>query len=197
MPRFRKVFKKRVFHGNKFVASPSKLREHSCDLSPNFQEESSGKLLLSSSFSEVQILNYIKKDSANDWEYDIVNLNKLNDLVNNIAVCKFCHCALKLERKSLAGLACEITLHCDNCNQKVVSPNCEIIKSTVNDEEKTFYDLNLRLVYVLRVIGKGRAAGEKLCSAMNFSPLVHLFHIHSKYLVSVRTCMQGFYAKFY
>lgn len=93
-------------------------------------------------------------------------------MLSEIAVCKFCHGSLLLRRKPLAGFAAEFTFYCensfrhidsnrsfDNCTEITVQDNTvpRPSDSTENHRPnpvKVYYDLNLRLVYGLRVIGK-------------------------------------------
>ena len=150
--------------------------------SPNPEDRSSLRATCSSSKTKVGSSLLLYKQEDDDFEYNIIDLKRLESILESVAVCKICHCSIKINKKQLAGLACEVTLQCVSCDNKAVTDNCETIETTVNNSK--LYDLNIRLVYGLRAIGKGRAAAEKFCGIMNLNPPVSKYHIHERYLVS-------------
>lgn len=68
-------------------------------------------------------------------QYDIVNMTQIENVLSEIAVCKFCNGSLFLRRKPLAGLAAEFTFYCENSCRPIDSnrsfDNCT--KITVQD----------------------------------------------------------------
>lgn len=54
----------------------------------------------------------------------------------------------------------------------MVSINWEYIEinaEQINYKNTTLYDLNIRLIYGLRVIGKGKVGNDMMCEILNFS----------------------------
>ena len=102
-------------------------------------------------------------DSNNDTlQYEIINMDELERVLNDLAVCKFCHTTLQISKKSLSGLASKFRIFCGNCEFSDKSfVNCKEICFADNSPtglgltDNKCYDLNLRLVYGLRTIGKG------------------------------------------
>lgn len=121
-------------------------------------------------------------------EYEIVNINTLEKALANVAVCKDCGHRLKFAKKSLVGLATEFTISCVNC-QDVTDTfnNCEYINVKTNKKCEgevmtKIYDLNLRFVYALRVIGKGYTSARTLCGILNIPAPPTVFAKYEKVL---------------
>lgn len=182
MPRSKQLVKKRKFHGNRYTSTEIVCTPDVEQTSPNPEDRSSLRATCSSSKTKVGSSLLLYKQEDDDFEYNIIDLKRLESILESVAVCKICHCSIKINKKQLAGLACEVTLQCVSCDNKAVTDNCETIETTVNNSK--LYDLNIRLVYGLRAIGKGRAAAEKFCGIMNLNPPVSKYHIHERYLVS-------------
>lgn len=131
--------------------------------------------------------NFTYYDNKVDFlEYSFIDLNKLNNILLDIAVCKICHGSLCLHKKPIAGLACNIRLSCANCNLDRSFDNCDKITCAnmpTNDRPNmALYDLNIRLVYGLRVIGKGYTAAKVLCGILNVPPPPTTYTRYEKFL---------------
>lgn len=107
------------------------------------------------------------KQHLQSMVYDIVDIYKLFESINELAVCKFCQHNLTFERNVVAGLAVKFKLFCPNCNENIEFENCSKIEDHFADKKQTFYDINLRLVNGLRSIGKGQTAGKIICGMLN------------------------------
>lgn len=109
---------------------------------------------------------YEQKDES--LQYDIIDVACVDNLLGKIAVCKFCHSSLKLSRKSVVGLVTELKVTCTNCAAENSAVNCSQIENNIeNGSMISIYDLNVRLVYGMRIIGKGYTAAKTLCGVMN------------------------------
>lgn len=120
--------------------------------------------------------------------YEIVDMNRLEKALANVAVCKDCGHGLKFTKKSLVGLATEFTISCVNCEYVTNSfNNCDHINVKTNNkcegESMTkMFDLNLRFVYALRVIGKGYTSARTLCGILNIPAPPTIFAKYEKVL---------------
>lgn len=121
-------------------------------------------------------------------QYEIVDLSRLENCLAEIAVCRFCGNNLSISKKSLVGLATKITVHCVNCIEgQTTFNNCDHIniKTSTKAECKaltTLYDLNIRLVYGMRVIGKGLTSARSLCGILNIPAPPTVFRKYEKVL---------------
>lgn len=111
---------------------------------PSPNQPSSSKVKLQDNLSYYELM----KDT---WQYDIFSTERFEKLLDEIAVCKFCHCSLKLSKKSLVGLVSEFKVSCTNCNAEKYSANCELVNSeNLSTKPSNLYDLNVRLVLNVR-----------------------------------------------
>lgn len=122
MPRSKRVFKERTYWGNKptkIVCTPD--IQQTCNLqSDKPRPSSSSKKKVSPSFHWYQ-------EQTDDFQYDIIDISRLAQSLSEIAVCKLCHCALKIKRKTISGIASELVFQCSSCEQNVKTTNCESI----------------------------------------------------------------------
>uniref|UniRef100_A0A1B6JFM5 Mutator-like transposase domain-containing protein n=1 Tax=Homalodisca liturata TaxID=320908 RepID=A0A1B6JFM5_9HEMI len=129
-------------------------------------------------------------NSTDTLQYDIVNIVQLESVLKDVAVCRVCHGNLSFSRKPLAGLAVQISVSC-SCGMTKAFDNCpkatDIRPRPIEAPSKSsqcYYDLNLRLVYGLRVIGKGYTAAQTLCGMMNLPAPPSKFNQHEQFLSS-------------
>lgn len=122
-------------------------------------ETSSSKKKLSSNFPEYRRLS--SESDVNDC-YDIVNLQKLGELIEDIAVCVKCGGSLGVHTSDRSGLSVNISIKCNR-------PKCGFEVSRKNSEKviDNKIDINLRTMYAFRCIGKGEAAAKTFCGLMN------------------------------
>ncbi|GFU95496.1 uncharacterized protein TNCV_2729501 [Trichonephila clavipes] len=69
---------------------------------------------------------------------------------------------LREDLKSRRGLAVSLEIICHNCGESTSTMSSKISNKC--------YDVNLRLTYGMRAIGKGRAAARIFCGLMNLPP---------------------------
>ena len=99
----------------------------------------------------------------------------LCDVFLNNTVCKQCgECGLQLETERRIGLATVFKLKCEECDFSITFCNSPVSQKYDNPRSKV-YDINVRLVYALRAIGKGAAGGAVLCGLMNLPPPFNKF----------------------
>ncbi|GFV59487.1 uncharacterized protein TNCV_2825271 [Trichonephila clavipes] len=69
---------------------------------------------------------------------------------------------LREDLKSRRGLAVSLEIICHNCGESTSTMSSKISNKC--------YDVNLRLTYGMRAIGKGGAAARIFCGLMNLPP---------------------------
>lgn len=96
----------------------------------------------------------------------IINLEVLNQHLLSSVKCSECDSdnSIELREKPFLrkGLAVMLSLVCKNCSFEK-----EFYSSKVTESKPKVFDVNLRCVYGLRSIGKGKATGNMLCAIMD------------------------------
>ncbi|CAN8010917.1 unnamed protein product [Ixodes pacificus] len=159
MTKTKKLFQKRRFHGNRHKSIPHAAESPHRILTPDAAVTtcaSSSKL--SNSPAHMEEL----KASVSDRGYVLIDIDLLSCAVAESCACKACGGDLKLVENAArrAGLACTYSLNCEKCCS---THQFETSKRTTSG----FYEVNVRIVYALRCIGKGAAAGGTLCAMLN------------------------------
>lgn len=103
--------------------------------------------------------SYSEFDAKN--VYDLVDIESFLNILLTICACKSCGEELAYSTNRLCGLATSCKLHCTQCDLEVSYTNSEQIKGT------NLYEINSRLVYALRTIGKGQTSGTIMCAVLN------------------------------
>ncbi|GFX45782.1 uncharacterized protein TNCV_934211 [Trichonephila clavipes] len=114
----------------------------------------------------------------------IDELDLLSSLMKNLLCCKYCCSSEKIELredlKSRRGLAVSLEIICHNCGESTSTMSSKISNKC--------YDVNLRLTYGMRAIGKGGAAARIFCGLMNLPPPPAKFERHnSLFLNALKT----------
>ncbi|XP_046680753.1 uncharacterized protein LOC124367720 [Homalodisca vitripennis] len=137
---------------------------------------------VSSSSKKIDFSEYDKYDIDNSYKNELIDLSILSDILLQNTICKNCkQYGLQIRSENCVGLASTLILHCLHCDFVVKFSNTKEVK--VPDVNKTYCDVNIRLVYGLRCIGKGLLAGQALCGILNlpqpptkFSPYITILH---------------------
>ncbi|MBP1527464.1 MAG: hypothetical protein H9Q66_06055, partial [Spiroplasma ixodetis] len=133
------------------------------------------------------------EDRRSDFQYMIFELTALNDLLESMCVCKLCGGKVTLFTKSLNGLAVNVHIKCNQCSYDQFSPNSKKECYDVEGEQKSLFDINIRSVYAMRCIGKGKTDLETFCGIMNLPPSTSKFRVITRVLTSAaeRVCMKS------
>lgn len=115
---------------------------------------------------------YTDDDKCND----IINLFRLEKLMENIAVCRKCGGSLSIVTSDRLGLSVTVTIKCNDCDYEVSAKNSEKLSGGR-------MEVNVRSVYAFRCIGKGEQAAKTLCAVMNL-PRPITFKRYNKLLCS-------------
>lgn len=118
--------------------------------------------------------------SVSDFEYCLIDIKELQSLLLEAALCKNCKKnSLQLHQSKHAGLASTIQVSCTNCNK---ISECQNSKCVTDVDNNSFHDVNLRLVYGMRCIGRGKAAADMFCAVMNLPPPPFRYYKHEQFL---------------
>lgn len=98
----------------------------------------------------------------------IISFDILSSVLNEFVSCKACGGKIQLgeERKQRNGLASLLVLDCLDCEFKTEFWSSDKCKARPG-REKQLFEINSRLFYGLRSIGKGAEAGKMLCGMLN------------------------------
>lgn len=186
MPRAPKTFKKKTkcFTGTRnpggkkviIVSSPNECQEPepSTSLDSQTEKDSSSKKKVS-----VHLDKYDKYKGSCSFDSqcnDIVNIGKFEVLLSKIAICNICKGSLSIHTSNRLGLSVNITIKCNSCSYEVSDYNSP-------KENKSKAEINVRLAYAFRCIGKGEQAAKTVCGIMNL-PNPPAFRYYNKALAS-------------
>ncbi|GFX35722.1 uncharacterized protein TNCV_745151 [Trichonephila clavipes] len=148
------------------------------------KSKSTEELLLNSvesaSRRKIKIPDLLKEQDSQNVNI-IVELDLLSSLMKNLLCCKYCCSSEKIELredlKSRRGLAVSLEIICHNCGESTSTMSSKISNKC--------YDVNLRLTYGMRVIGKGGTAARIFCGLMNLPPPPAKFERHNSLFLNV------------
>lgn len=121
------------------------------------KDESSSKKKVGAMIHKYDL--YSVEEDENDM-YDLVSLKKITELLNKIAVCSRCQGSLSMFPSNRKGLSCTVNVSCINCKYTESMSNS-------NKIPKGHAEVNVRLAYGFRCIGKGEQAARTVCALMN------------------------------
>ncbi|GFU23325.1 uncharacterized protein TNCV_2560021 [Trichonephila clavipes] len=134
----------------------------------------------SASRRKIKIPDLLKEQDSQNVNI-IVELDLLSSLMKNLLCCKYCCSSEKIELredlKSRRGLAVSLEIICHNCGESTSTMSSKISNKC--------YDVNLRLTYGMRAIGKGGAAARIFCGLMNLPPPPAKFERHNSLFLNV------------
>lgn len=121
---------------------------------------------VSSSTKKIDYSEYDNYNTDPNYKNEIVDISILSDILHENSLCKYCKKnGLEIKSVNNVGLASNLKLSCINCDfSKTFTSSKEVEIPNMN---KQFFDVNIRLVYGLRCIGKGQSAGQTLCGILN------------------------------
>lgn len=124
------------------------------------QKESSSKRKIGS-----HINNYNQYKGSCSFEgscNDIVNLGKIEMLLSKIAVCNQCGGSISICTSNRQGHSVNIHMKCNSCAYEVSEYNSNKLQECSGKTE-----INVRLAYAFRSIGKAEYAANVVCGIMN------------------------------
>jgi hypothetical protein len=124
---------------------------------PNLQSSSHKKISAQS-----QTYNEFKGEDRNI----VISMAILSNAIREFTVCRLCRGDLRLlevdEKRN--GLACQLSLVCLKCDKENLFWTSNECKTSTNE---SLFEVNLRMFYGLRCIGKGGEGGKVLCGILN------------------------------
>jgi hypothetical protein len=186
MGRMKNVFKKRK-GGFNYKAKPTDNRNISPTPSTSTQPIVNNDVPLISTSKEKLHTSIETYDSfSSNSEYIIVDFSEMFSHFQSVAACKICQHGLSYKKQQIIGLAAKITIFCPSCEANTTEFfNCKQTVVEKDENIKTFFDLNLRLVESFRSIGKGRTSAKVVCGLMNISPPPDSYREHEIQLCNV------------
>lgn len=175
MPRAKVSYKtKRKFHGNKFTS-----RATISSTSTTTSEKSTPpKKVVSSSSKKLSFTKYDNYETSGTGNC-IFDVSLLSDMINQFVKCKFCDnedcIELSTYDEGKQGLAVKTELKCNVCYESI-----EFYNSNLCDTKK--YDVNLKIFYAMRSIGKGLSAANIFCALMDLPSPPQKFEPYNKIL---------------
>ncbi|GFS96102.1 uncharacterized protein TNCV_3309191 [Trichonephila clavipes] len=109
---------------------------------------------------------------------EIINMTLLSEAIKISVVCKECKnnsISIKCLRK-VQGLATEFSVSCETCGFSQPFLNTDTYMFSCNGKECKYYEVNTRLSYAMRCIGKGESSSKILCGVMNLPTLSQRFN---------------------
>jgi RNase P subunit RPR2 len=169
MPRFNnKVFKRRKVPRNKTtgqyeVCEPNIDNHNLQQPSPNNNNEANH----SSSKKKLSTSDYSKYNTDDNDIYQIIHIKLLSEAIKTL-LCKNCmQSSITVNVNSCAGLASNFSFVCKSCDFVHSFSNSEKVEVECNSKPTFMYDVNIRLAYGLRSIGKGKTAAQTFFGIMN------------------------------
>ncbi|CAH0394960.1 unnamed protein product [Bemisia tabaci] len=153
MPRSKKLFKKRKGVGKPVPNSAGSKTPERRDV--DVTKDSSSKRKLNKNVSSYDKYKYEDSDV-----YDIISFKELNSLLGEIASCRKCRGQLSVFATQINGLNAMVNVVCGRCEFSVRKQNSVSLPSKNSD-------INVRLVYGMRCIGKGEESAKMLCGILN------------------------------
>lgn len=177
MPKRNSVFRKRRFcgnqHCNKIKPCDSHVSESTNSVESDVQyvtpdskrdtpPTSASKFKLGEQYKELGEFN---ENLVSNLGYVIVDLNILSQVLGDFLCCNLCGGQVNVEEDTSArnGLAAKIIINCTNCKSRksiFTSKQCK----------NNLHEVNIRLFYAMRAIGKGLSAAQIFCALMNLPP---------------------------
>ena len=163
--------KKRRFSGNRFVKNAKKScrneTHRNCADSNDADAQSTSSATVSASSQKINVAKSpnATKESPHATGYRFIDIEILSEVFQQV-VCKECgeSSSLVLEDKKFErkGCASHLRLRCEECGW--------VFSFYSSKKVKKSFDVNKRLVYAMRSIGKGHASMKRFCTHMNMPP---------------------------
>ncbi len=193
MPRSNRIFKKRT---NVCVRrevpkddsdTPEPKQGCSSQTDDNFMDLDASSIKLN---VQADLYDNFLKDCDDKFQYNIFEISSLNKLLSASCVCKFCRGPVELSTLTLNGLAQNVIIKCNECSSKTTEPNSKSSSYDIDDKQVDFYDINIRTIYAMRSIGKGKTDMDTFCGVMNMPPPTSKFQpiINILGLAAERVC---------
>ncbi|XP_036148684.1 uncharacterized protein LOC118647819 [Monomorium pharaonis] len=117
--------------------------------------------------------------------YRIISFVAIFSSLSEMLKCKTCNGNINFSESNICGLGFKLVVNCDNCEPRYIN-SCPLIKNA--------YEINRRIVFVMRLLGIGYDGVKKFCGLMDISKMftknvyydiLENIHIASKAVTSI------------
>ncbi|GFW60917.1 uncharacterized protein TNCV_4871281 [Trichonephila clavipes] len=111
------------------------------------------------------------RDSSENF-CEIIDIPLFSSVLKQHVLCVKCKkqgIDIKFGRQ-IQGLATELLIYCEFCGLIQPLLNTRFTNTVVNKKDTKMYEMNTRLAYAMRSVGKGEAAAKVFCGVMNLPP---------------------------
>ncbi|GFW91454.1 uncharacterized protein TNCV_3376201 [Trichonephila clavipes] len=167
MPRFcNKTFKRRKFGSSQDSSASEDLKKG--------QQPASMYIKNSSSKSKLGKFNdeYVSFLDSSENFCEIIDIPLFSCVLKQHVLCVKCKkqgIDIKFGRQ-IQGLATELLICCEFCGLIQPLLNTRFTNTVVNKKDTKVYEVNTRLAYAMRSVGKEEAAAKVFCGVMNLPP---------------------------
>ena len=117
--------------------------------------------------------------------YEIINFTSVFDELILFIICKECGESIKIKKSGAIGLGFKIKIQCAKCEDKLIDSCC----GSINKKTKV-YDINSRIIFVMRYIGVGYTGLKSFCGLMDLPvPLVR--RTYDKIIKNIKNVTQS------
>ena len=172
MPRSKGRRKKRVFCGNQFRAMPRPaIAEDSATQKPEERGRSVDKKACSSA-KKIKIDRSFTDINDDSCYYILIDYQILRTVIERFAKCPQCNSKVGIQNDvgSKQGFSCKLTFECISCEWFDETFTSSAVEKSKESPGRAPFDVNVRMVYAFREIGKGHKAITKFATFMNMPP---------------------------
>ncbi|GFV38953.1 hypothetical protein TNCV_965191 [Trichonephila clavipes] len=168
MPRFcNKTFKRRKFGSSNYSSASEDLKNGQEQPASMYIKNSSSKSKLGKFNDE-----YVSFLDSSENFCEIIDIPLFSSVLKQHVLCVKCKkqgIDIKFGRQ-IQGLATELLICCEFCGLIQPLLNTRFTNTVVNKKDTKVYEVNTRLAYAMRSVGKGEAAAKVFCGVMNLPP---------------------------
>ncbi|GFT45129.1 retrovirus-related Pol polyprotein from transposon opus [Trichonephila clavipes] len=121
---------------------------------------------------DMQSLAEFNKGDSSENFCEIIDIPLFSSVLKQHVLCVKCKkqgIDIKFGRQ-IQGLATELLICCEFCGLIQPLLNTRFTNTVVNKKDTKVYEVNTRLAYAMRSVGKGEAAAKVFCGVMNLPP---------------------------
>lgn len=144
----------------------------------------------SASAKKIRVSNCgLKPTKDPDMHYRCIDFLLVFTAISSLVKCKECDGKITFESTRKEGLGFEIQVKCEQCK------NINYVPSSEKIDKK--YKINLRFVFIMRVLGLGLAGCNKFCGLMDLGSSFLSKTVYSTYVSTIHTFVASTAQKFF
>ena len=118
-----------------------------------------GEANTSASAKKLKMDEYQDVTVDSSFGYRILNFISVFSAIGDYVMCKDCDSNVEFSESNIRGLGFKVEIKCSSCPSKLIN-SCPITDNHA-------YEINKRLVFVMRILGIGAAGIRKFCGLMD------------------------------